>query len=443
MFENLIKSITDENSDKMLEKILTENYDKNLFVLVTAAQKFTLRAIIEASIRGETGKPLSRTYGSPNVQSPWEKIFLNPTQLFKLPTKDTNTIKTDVVIGKNCGRPLNLKMPVIITGMSYGGSLSMKIKEALAAAATNAGTATNTGEAPLNDIERKAAARLIGQYNRYHKLMDPEELSKLDAIEIQLGQGAWGGAVPTQNTNLNTDEQMRSIWNLDEGEVPKRESRFNNINNSSDIVNLVNDLKNKYDIPVGIKIAGTHFIEKELDVVIKTNADFITIDGAEGGTAGAPPTLEDDLGLPTLYSISRADKYLTSHNVREKYDIIAAGGLKTPGDFLKAMALGANAVYIGSIAVIAALQSQTTKVTPFETTSQLFLYGADHADDFNVEKGTATLTNFLNSCNEEMKLALTAMGKQSITDLKLQDLVTVDKQLAEALGIGYAGEPCI
>lgn len=440
MFENIIKSMTDENSDKILEKLLTLDYDKNLFVLITAAQKISLRAIVEASIRGETGKPLSRTYGSPNVQSHWEKIFLNPTQIFKLPTKDPNTVKTDVVIGKKCGKPLNLKMPILITGMSYGGSLSMKIKETLATAATNAGTATNTGEAPLNNVERNAAARLIGQYNRYDKLTSAEDLSRLDAIEIQLGQGAWGGAVPAENTNLKPDDEMKSIWSLGEGEIPKRTSRLNNVDNTADIINLVADLKNKYDVPIGIKIAGTHYIEKELDIIIKTNADFITIDGAEGGTAGAPPTLEDDLGLPTLFSISRADKYLTSHNVRDKYDIIAAGGLKTPGDFLKALALGANAVYIGSIAVVAALQSQTTKVSPFEPTTQLFLYEGKHSDSFDVDRGVTTLTNFLNSCNEEMKLALIAMGKESISELKLQDLVSVDKELSTALNIGYAGE---
>lgn len=443
MFENLMRNLMNNVSDEMMERMLQDPYNQNLFLMVTASQKLTLKAIIEASMRAQSGKVLERAYGSPNVQSPWEKLFLNPTQLFSLPTDDTTTINAGVTIGKNAKKPLNLSMPILITGMSYGGSLSLKAKEALAKGATLAGTATNTGESALTNEEREAAKYLIGQYNRGEWMNTDDQLSQLDAIEVQLGQGAWGGAVPSATKADKIDEHLRKTWHLNEGEDGVLKARLTGVNTPEDIINLLNNLKEKYDVPIGIKIAATHYLEKELDIILKTNVDYIVIDGAEGGTAVAPPTLEDDMGLPTLYAIARASKYLELKGVKDKYDLIAAGGLKTPGSFLKALALGANAVYIGSIALVAMLQNQSVNATPYEPTTQLVVYNGKLSDDLDVEKGAKNLSNFLNSCVEEMKLALIAMGKTDFSQLSIKDLVTTDKNISDSFGISYAGFPCI
>lgn len=439
MFENLIRNILNNASDDMLEKVLKDTYNENMFVMVTAAQKLTLRAIVEASMRAESGQILGRAYGSPNVQSPWEKVFLNPTQLFSLPTPESVSINTEVIIGKRAKKPLKLSMPIMITGMSYGGSLSLKAKVALAKGASLAGTSTNTGESGLSDEEREAAKYLIGQFNRGEWMNTEDQLSRLDAIEVQLGQGAWGGATVSITSGSKIDDHIRKTWHLEEGEDGVIKSRLTGVNTPDDIIKLLNTLKEKYNVPVGIKIAATHFIEKELDVILATDVDYIVIDGAEGGTAVAPPTLADDMGLPTLYAIGRTAKYLEKRGVKNKYDLIAAGGLKTPGDFLKALALGADAVYIGSIALVAMLQSQSLNATPAEPTPQLVLYDGKLREDLDVEQGSKNLQNFLNSCVEEMKMALIAMGKTKFNELCIDDLVTVDKDLADSLGINYAG----
>lgn len=441
MFQSLIRGIANDTADNLMGRMLKDEYTENIFVLITAAQKLTVRAIIEACMRGESGEVLSRSLGSPNVQSPWNKLYLNPTQLFSLPTKDEFAVDTQVTIGKNAVKPLKLSMPIMITGMSYGASLSLNAKVALAKGASLAGISTNTGEAPVTNEERKAATLLIGQYNRYRSLCTVEQLSQLDAIEVQLGQGAWGGAMIGSIKPENIGDHMRESWHLGENQPANRGSRFEEANTPKEIIDLVNKLKKDYEVPVGIKIAASHFIEKELDIVMQTNADFITIDGAEGGTAGSPPTLQDDMGLPTLYAVSRAAKYLEQNGVKDKYDIILAGGLSTPGHFLKALALGASAVYIGSIALIAMIQAQAVKATPNEPTPQLVLYDGKLTDELDVELGAKTLSNFLNSCNEEMKLALVAMGKTGFDQLSTTDLVTVDKDLSDCLGIGYAGYP--
>jgi glutamate synthase domain-containing protein 2 len=125
----------------------------------------------------------------------------------------------------------------------------------------------------------------------------------------------------------------------------------------------------------------------------------------------------------------------------ERFSVIAAGGLTTPGHFLKAMALGADAVYIGSIAVMAALHSQMVKVLPQAPPSQLALYQGRMNDKLDIEKAATHLAHFLNSCIAEMKLVVQAVGKNSIAELDRSDLVTVDKNLADFLRIRYAASP--
>lgn len=188
-----------------------------------------------------------------------------------------------------------------------------------------------------------------------------------------------------------------------------------------------------------MKIAASDFIEMDLEVIERTDADFIVIDGSEGGTAVAPPTLEDDVGLPTLYGLVRAVDWLNARGGRERFSVIAAGGLKTPGDFLKAMALGADAVYIGSIAVFAAIHTQVAEVVPKAAPAQMALYTGRYADKLDVDKAATALANFLKSCVAEMKLAIQAIGRQATREITRDDLVTVDRDLSAFAGIRYAG----
>lgn len=437
MMMKLINPIMDDGMSKML----TEDYPNNLFVMATIAEKLTPLAIIEAGIRAELGTELQRPIGSPVVLSPWEQLLLSPKQLFQLPTSDLNQIDTATVIGPNAKKPLKLDIPIMVTGMSYGGSLSLQIKTALAKGAAIAGTSTNTGESAVTDEERDNAKYLIGQYNRGGWLNSPEQLARLDAIEIQLGQGAFGGAVESTMKADLIGEHLKLAWHLEEGTDATIYSRMPNINSSQDIINLVNSLKEQYDVPVGIKIAGSDYIEYDLEVVGQTTADFVVVDGSEGGTAAAPPTLEDNVGLPTLYSLVRAADWLQQNQLKDKISLIAAGGLKTPGHFLKAIALGADAVYIGSIALMAALQSQMNKALPQSPAPQLALYTGKLADELDVDLSATHLGNFLKSSVAEMKLAIQAVGKNAIKDLDRSDLVTVDKNLADFMKVRHAASP--
>ncbi len=439
MLNRLLYAIGNPITDEVLELILTEDYPNNPFEVVTVAEKLGLRAIVEAMMRAQLGMPLQRPFGSPNVLSPWHKIFLNPRQLHHSPTADLKEIDTETVIGPRAKKPLRLDIPIMITGMSYGGSLSLKLKMALAKGSAMAGTSTNTGESGLAPETRGLAKYMVGQYNRGHFLRGHEALSRLDAIEVQCGQGAFGGGVESTMPAAGIDDHLRKTMGLKEGEDAVIHARHPGKDTPEAIVNLVNELKSQYDVPVGVKIAASDFIELDLEVIARSRADFIVIDGSEGGTAVAPPTLEDDVGLPTIYGLVRAVDWLNAKGIRERFSVIAAGGLKTPGDFLKAIALGADAVYIGSIAVLAAIHTQIGEVVPKAAPAQMALYTGRYSDKLDVDKAATALSNFLKSCVAEMKLALQAIGRKSTSELTRDDLVTVDKDLAGFAGIRYAG----
>ena len=434
----MLMKMMDPMADEAMVKMLTEDYPDNPFVMVTVSEKLTPRAMVEAAMRAEAGVSLSRTLGSPVVLSPWDQILLNPKQLFELPTPNYQSVQLNTVIGPAAAKPLKLEIPILITGMSYGGSLSLGMKKALAKGASMAGTATNTGESAVTEEERDNARYLIGQYHRGGWLSGPEQLGRLDAIEIQLGQGAWGGAVDEPISGAQLGEHLRQTWKLAEGEDTAIYSRMAGKDSSADIIQMVKSMKQQYEVPVGVKIAGSDYIEYDLAVIAASGADYIVIDGSEGGTAGSPPTLQDNLGLPTLHSLVRAVDWLEQNNLRSRVSLIITGGMTTPGHFLKALALGADAVYIGSIALLAAMQAQIAKVLPQAPPSQLALYKGRMNDKLDVEKAAGHLANFLFSCREEMQLALQAMGKQAADELSRTDLVTVNRDIAEFCGLRFA-----
>ncbi|EIW17969.1 MULTISPECIES: FMN-binding glutamate synthase family protein [Pelosinus] len=435
----MMMKLMDPSMDEVMTKMLTEDYKDNPFLMVTVAEKLSPRAMMEAAMRAEAGKELARPLGSPVVLSPWDKLLLNPKQLFELPTSDYTGITMKTIIGPKAKKPLQLELPIMITGMSYGGSLSLPIKIALAKGATIVGTSTNTGESAVTEEERGAARFLIGQYHRGGQLSGQEQLKQLDAIEIQLGQGAWGGAVDSTMKAEDIDEHLRNAWGLKKGEDATVYARMPGKNSTQDYIKMIDDMKAQYDVPIGVKIAGTDYIEYELAVIAQTKADYIVVDGSEGGTAVANPTLQDNVGLPTFYTLVRTIDWLVKNNLRERFSVIIAGGLTTPGHFLKALALGADAVYIGTIALLAALHTQMTKALPQAPPSQMLLYTGKLTDKLHIDAAANHLANFLSSCKSEMQLAVQAVGKKSIKELNRSDLVTVEKDLAEFAAIRYAG----
>lgn len=438
MLSLFLRSAVNKIVDEAVRTTVKDKYTENLFEMIPSTKKVDPVNLAEIVMRAAWGTPVPRPLGSYLHLSPWEMLLFNPVHLFRFPTPENVGIGTSVKIGPKAKKPLSITIPLLIAGMSFGGALSKNTKIALAKAATMAGTATNTGEAGLMEEERKAARLLIGQYNRGGWLNKREEYTRLDAIEIQLGQGAQG-STPQRTAAKNIGGEYREVLGLTGGQDAIIHTRLPDVNTREDFIRLVGRLKAETGVPVGLKMAATHYLEEEMQVALDAQCDFITLDGAEGGTHGGPPTLQDDVGLPTLFAVSRAAQFLTKKGANGDISLIATGGLVTPGQMLKAMALGADAVYIGTAAIMALIGDQITKSLPFEPPTDLAVYTGKMKDRLDVDKSARNLFNFLNACVQEMELVAITAGKVALGDLNRDDLVALDPFLARALRIelGY------
>jgi glutamate synthase domain-containing protein 2 len=438
VFSWLSRRVADAMVDSFLRTLVNERYTENLYELVSTTQKEGLTNVVETALRAEQGKPLQRPFGSIIHLSAWDKLLFNPVHLWRFPTQETSSIDTAVVIGPAAQKPLRLGIPILIAGMSFGGALSEAAKVALAKAATLMDTATNSGEAGLLSSEREAAAHFIGQYNRGGWMNSPEKLRQLDAVEIQLGQGAQA-ATPQSTLAGDIGQDFREVFELKAGEDAVIHTRLPGVNSIEDFMALVPRLREEAGgVPVGLKLCATHHLERELEIAIRAGVDFVTIDGHEGGTHGGSTTLQDDVGLPTLVALARGVRYCEQSGVGNKMSIIASGGLRTPGQMLKALALGADAIYVGTVAVLALVSEQMSKAVPWEPPTELVLYSGQLKERFDVEAGVRNLTNYLKSAVADMKHVVMALGKNATSQLDRSDLVALEKDLAYVTGVDYA-----
>ncbi|HHX51662.1 MAG TPA: FMN-binding glutamate synthase family protein, partial [Clostridia bacterium] len=319
--------------------------------------------------------------------------------------------------------------------------LSESFRLAIARGAALAGIAANTGEGPFLPKERQVSKQLILQYNRSSWNKSPDILRQADMLELQIGQGALGGTAHA----LYPDEIspiLRKRLGIGKGQKAVAHSRIPGINSGMDLINKVKELRQIVEgIPIGVKIGAGHQLERDLDWCLRAGVDVIAIDGAEAATKAASPILQDDFGIPTVYALTRAINYLERTRARSEVDLIISGGLQTPGHFLKALALGANAVYIGSIALMATSHTQSLVPLPFEPPTQIAWERGKYKKSFNVKKGAQSLYNFLSSCADEMKIGLRSMGKTSLKQLGKKDLVSLSKDMSEALGLEPGYQP--
>ncbi|HPO98468.1 MAG TPA: FMN-binding glutamate synthase family protein, partial [Bacillota bacterium] len=339
-------------------------------------------------------------------------------------------IDTSVTIGPLAKRPLEIDLPIMIGGMAYGFGPSLRAKLALAKGVDLVNTATNTGVGPFLPEERKYTKRLIIQYNRGNWGKEEEVLRQADMIEVQLGYGALGPA-PVVLDAEDISEEFREYMKLRPGTELKLDSTLDGITTKRALTGLVDYLKKVTNgVPVGVKIGATHYLEKELDILVGAGVDFVTIDGAEGGINFGPAILADDCGLPTLPALCRAAAYFQKNRLDKKVSLIISGGLFNPGQFLKAIALGADAVYIGTIAMLVIAHLQVSKTIPWEPPTELVYERGKFKDELDIEKGALNIANYLKSCKEEMVLALRSMGRTSLAELTLKDLCALTPDIS-------------
>ena len=426
---------------KMGKIILTDSYQENIMELMPGLRHMGVQNMLENSLRAETGDVLHRPLGSSKKWPHLDPITFIPAQTTPFPIDGEEDVDVKVTIGPKAKKPMKIKIPLMITGMAYGIALSEQTRLSLAEAAKNVGTAINSGEGGVIPEELDKAGKYILQFSKTEWSKEEELIKRADMIEIKFGQGALSG-MGGKISPKNLTGRAREVMGLKENEDGVIFEHFFENQTLKDIKNLVNELRSiTGGVPIGVKMGAGGKIEDDIDHLIELGVDFITIDGGQAATHGAPPILSDDMGIPTLHAVVRAVNHLEKRKMKGQISLIVSGGLLVPGHFLKVLALGADAVYVGSAILFAVSHSQALNALPFEPPTQVVWNQGKFKDQFKIEDGVKAAEKFFTASIEEMKMALRAMGKRSLTELSKKDLVSYDELTAKMIGIPFSFEP--
>lgn len=402
-------------------------------------RKISWRDYFEANLRAETGKPLDRPYGSKRGILSFQQIQFNPRYLSKTPINPNGDTNTEVILGPMAKKPLHLKIPFVIGGMAYGSGYSLEAKIALAKAATMAGIAANSGNGPFVPEERFYADKFILQYPRGFWSKDESILKQADMIVIALGHSARGSA-PVRINGKKITPEVAARYGTIPGMDVLMEARLPEVETEAQWQALIRHLKEVTGgVPIGVKFGASQYLENEMKIFIDGGVDVLLFDGTEGGTHGGMPLFMDDMGLPVLPALCRAARFIRDRHLEDKVSLVVGGGLVTPGDFAKCLALGANAVLIGTITALTQSHTQTTKTVPWEPPTGLLYNDGKEKNKYDPDQGAKHLYNYFRSCVEEMKLLATVLGKNNLKELNRSDLVALDPLFAQIAEVEYAG----
>ena len=362
---------------------------------------------------------------------------------------------TDVVLGdRHAKYPLHLETPVTIAGMSFG-ALSGRAKEALGRGASEVGTSTTTGDGGMTPEERSQSKHLVYQYLPSRYGMNPDHLRQADAIEVVLGQGAkpGGGGMLLGQKITERVAQMRT---LPQGVDQRSASRHPDWTGPDDLTIKIGELREitEWEKPVYVKVGATRTYY-DVKLAVHAGADVVVIDGMQGGTAATQEVFIEHVGIPTLAAIPQAVQALQELGVHRKVQLIVSGGIRTGADVAKAMALGADAVAIGTAALVALGDNDPRWQADYEALGT----SAGAYDDFQEGKDPAGITtqdpelqqrldpveggrrlaNYLRVLTMEAQTIARACGKAHLQHLEPEDLVAITIEAAAMARVPLAG----
>jgi glutamate synthase domain-containing protein 2 len=339
---------------------------------------------------------------------------------------------------------LELEAPIMFSAMSYG-SISYNACLALARAASEFGTFWNTGEGGLHRDFYEYGPHTIVQVASGRFGVTPEYLNVAAAIEIKIGQGAKpgiGGHLPGEKVTASISETRM----IPEGTDALSPAPHHDIYSIEDLRQLIYALKEatRYKKPVGVKIAAVHNVAPIASGIVRAGADFVVIDGIRGGTGAAPKVIRDNVGIPIELAIAVVDQRLRDEGIRNQASVVAAGGFRKSSDVLKAIALGADAVYIATAALVAMGCTVCQKCYTGKCNWGIATQDPYLTKRLNPEIGARRLKNLLRAWSLEMKEMIGGMGINAIESLRgnREQLrgVGLNEVELKMLGIKPAGE---
>lgn len=374
--------------------------------------------------------------GVPGPELPrWNDIQVLTGQLATFPFLEDEPVGTHLVVGANAKRPLRLDIPIIVSDMSFG-ALSEEAKISLARGAELAGTGICSGEGGMLPEEQSENSRYFYELASARFGFAMEKLTRVQAFHFKGGQGAktgTGGHLP----GAKVKGRIAEVRGLTEGQPAVSPPRFPDWNSTGDFKSFAAEVRDATGgIPIGFKLSAQH-IEADIDAALEVGVDYIILDGRGGGTGAAPLIFRDNISVPTIPALARARKHLDQCGT--SVTLFITGGLRTPTDFAKALALGADGVAIANSALQAigclGMRACHTNNCPVGIATQKeALRGR-----LQVQAAAARLQRFLNASVDLMKLLARACGHRHLSEFNQADLTTWNREMTHLAGVPYGG----
>ncbi len=395
------------------------------------------QSIVNIKEMAATGKSIISSMGSlKKIQFSLNDLHFVPAQVSRIPLNHDEDVKTEISIGPASKKPLNVSSPLMISGMSFG-AVSRNVRLTISKTAKELDIAFNSGEGGILPEELEVAKdKMIVQYSTGRFGITEEMLKSATAVEIRFGQGAY----PGKGSYLPADKitpEIAKMRGLKEGESAYSPSKHFDMKNLQEIKEKVDELRKiTGGAPVGAKI-GCGNVEKDVEILVDSRMDFIALDGFGGGTGATNQYVRENVGIPITAALPRAFKLLNELGVKDNISLIASGKLFNSADFAKCLALGADAVYVGTAVLIAIGCEQYricyTGMCPTGITTQNPLL----MKQLGVDKGVKKLRNFIEVSTNEIANLTRIVGKNNVNMLDKDDLVSMNRDLSRITGVKW------
>ena len=380
--------------------------------------------------------PMGAMGVSRNKLPKWDDIQFNVAQLAVRPLLDSDDVATNLVIGPNANKPLHLDIPIFVSDMSFG-ALSEEAKIALAMGAEQAGTGICSGEGGMLTEEQEANSRYFYELASARFGFSWDKVKKCQAFHFKGGQGAnryARGHLPGNKVK----GKIAEVRGLKPGEDAISPATFPEWTALSQVKDFAAQVREQTGgIPVGYKLSAQK-IEKDIDAALEIGVDYVILDGRGGGTGAAPLIFRDNISVPTIPALARARKHLDD-SAAKGVTLIITGGLRTPEDFAKAMALGADGVAVSNSALQAigclGMRACNSNACPVGIATQREELRAR----LIVEDAAQRLGRFFGASTELMTVLARACGHTHLNQFSRDDLTTFSTEMADLTGIEYGG----
>lgn len=398
------------------------------------------RTIADIRFTSKAGKYVLRGFGTERRLPNFDDIIILPAQASVPPIDKYREIcNTSVILGtRYAENPLELKTPVLIAGMSFG-ALSEECKLAMAKGSALVGSLANTGEGGMLPGERELADKLTVQYSSGRFGVSADYLNVSDAIEVKIGQGAkpgMGGHLLAEKVSPKVAE-IRGVPLGTDALSPCRfldATKYGDLNKHIELLREVTD----WQVPIFVKL-GPGRVDEDVRIAVEAGADVISVDGMEGGTGAAPEVVIEHTGVPTLAALVQAVRTLDEMGMKDTVQLIITGGIRSGADVAKAMAMGADAAYIGTGAMIAmgcrACRMCYTGKCPVGVATQDPIL----CKRLDVDLASMRVANYMKSMTEETKMLAMLAGHSDIRDFSTEDLRALNLDTAEITSLRMIG----